>query len=169
MENHFQMNKVNIWLRNLGLKTNICPFLIHFMQSNASLIKKSMMYNGKNLYSVEQAKLSYTSVVILSSKQETKRRARRNAAWLFWTKFRKRCTTGRTNTETYGVHDLKNLSVFLNVKKAEDQARQGNKGLCFVCDCNSGAQSERTNAQTAAAGGTGSKKTRAFLIHFCCL
>ena len=38
-------------------------------------------------------------------------------------------------TPTYGGHDLKNISVFLNVKKAE-----GNKGLCFVCDCNSGAR-----------------------------
>ena len=68
MENYFQMNKVNIWLRNLGLKTNICPFLIHFMQSNASLIKKLMMHNdfiGKNLYSVGRAKLSSTSVIIL--------------------------------------------------------------------------------------------------------
>ena len=62
------MNKVNIWLENLGLKTNICPFLIHFMQSNASLIKKLMMHNdftGKNLYSVGWAKLSSTSVFIL--------------------------------------------------------------------------------------------------------
>ena len=38
------------------------------MQSNASLIKKLMMQNdfiAKNLYSVGQAKLSSTSVVIL--------------------------------------------------------------------------------------------------------
>ena len=64
MENYFQMNKVNIWLRNLGLKTNICPFLIHFMQSNASLIRKLMLHNdfiGKNLYSVGRVRLSSTS------------------------------------------------------------------------------------------------------------
>jgi len=38
------------------------------MQSNASLIKKSMMHDdfkGKNLYSVQRAKLSSRSVVIL--------------------------------------------------------------------------------------------------------
>ena len=67
-KNHFQMNEVNIWLGNLGLKTNICPFLIHFMQSNASFIKNSIMHNdfiGKYLYSVELAKLDITSVVIL--------------------------------------------------------------------------------------------------------
>ena len=53
-------------------------------------------------------------------------------------------------TETYGGHDLKNLSVFLNVKKGRSQP--GNKGLCFVCDCNSG-ECQRTNAHTAAAAG----------------
>ena len=54
-------------------------------------------------------------------------------------------------TETYGGHDLKNLSVFLNVKKGRSQP--GNKGLCFVCDCNSG-ECQRTNAHTAAAAGS---------------
>ena len=53
-------------------------------------------------------------------------------------------------TETYGGHDLKNLSVFLNVKKGRSQP--GNKGLCFVCDCNSG-ECQRTNAHTATAAG----------------
>ena len=68
------MNKVNIWLRNLGLKTNICPFLIHFMQSNASLTKKSIMHNdfiGKNLYSVGGAKLRSTSVVMLNGMEHS--------------------------------------------------------------------------------------------------
>ena len=61
------MDPVNIWALNLGLKINIWPFLIHFMQHNVSLIKKLMMhFLGKNLYPVGQAKLSSTSVVILS-------------------------------------------------------------------------------------------------------
>ena len=54
---------MEIWEKN-----NIWPFLIHFMQSNASLIKKLMVHNDfarKNLYSVGRAKLSSTSVVIL--------------------------------------------------------------------------------------------------------
>ena len=55
-------------------------------------------------------------------------------------------------TETYGGHDLKNLSVFLNVKKGRSQP--GNKGLCFVCDCNSG-ECQRTNAHTATAAAAG--------------
>ena len=62
------MNNVNIWLGNLGLKTNICPFLIHFMQSNASLIKKLLMhinFIGKTPHSVERAKLTFISVFIL--------------------------------------------------------------------------------------------------------
>ena len=64
------MNKVNIWLRNLGLKTKICPFLIHFMQPNASLIKKLIMqiyFLGKKLYPVGRAQLSSTSEVILTN------------------------------------------------------------------------------------------------------
>ena len=62
------MDPVNIWALNLGLKINIWPFLIHFMQPNVSLIKKLMMhidFLGKNLYPVGRAKLSSTSVVIL--------------------------------------------------------------------------------------------------------
>ena len=61
------MNQADNSALNLGFKIDIWPFLTHFMQPNASLIKKSMMDNdfiGKNLYSVEQAKLSSTSVVI---------------------------------------------------------------------------------------------------------
>ena len=52
----------------LGLKINIWPFLIHFMQPNVSLIKNLMMhidFLGKILYPVGRAKLSSTSVVIL--------------------------------------------------------------------------------------------------------
>ena len=58
-------------------------------------------------------------------------------------------------TETYGGHDLKNLSVFLNVKKGRSQP--GNKGLCFVCDCNSG-ECQRTNAHTATAAGVARRR-----------
>ena len=97
-----------------------------------------------------------------------------------WTDGRYSSETKGDGTETYGGHDLKNLSVFLNVKKGRSQP--GNKGLCFVCDCNSG-ECQRTNAHTAAAagvrgGGTTAApagalalgaKTRAFLIHCCCL
>ena len=66
------MDPVNIWALNLGLKINIWPFLIHFMQPNVSLIKKLMMhidFLGKNLYPVGRAKLSSTSVVILTQGQ----------------------------------------------------------------------------------------------------
>ena len=68
IENYFQMDPVNIWASNLGLKINIWPFLIHFMQPNVSLIKKLMMhidFLGKNLYPVGRAELSSISVVIL--------------------------------------------------------------------------------------------------------
>ena len=64
-------------------------------------------------------------------------------------------------TETYGGHDLKNLSVFLNVKKGRSQP--GNKGLCFVCDCNSG-ECQRTNAHTAAATAAGAAWRRHRLV-----
>ena len=53
---------------NFGIKNQIWPFLIHFAQLRVSLIKKSIMPNDfidKNLYPVEWAKLSFTSVVIL--------------------------------------------------------------------------------------------------------
>ena len=55
------MDSVNIWALDLGLKINIWPFLIHFMQPNVSLIKKLMThidFLGKNLYPVGRAKLS---------------------------------------------------------------------------------------------------------------
>ena len=74
IENYFQMDPVNIWASNLGLKINIWPFLIHFMQPNVSLIKKLMMhidFLGKNLYPVGRAKLSSTSVVTLMVCMET--------------------------------------------------------------------------------------------------
>ena len=63
------MDPANIWALDLGLKINIWPILIHFMQPNVSQIKKLMMHIsslGKNLYPVGWAKLSFTSVVILS-------------------------------------------------------------------------------------------------------
>ena len=62
------MNPVNIWALNLGLKIIFWQFLIHFMQPNASLIKNLIIHIdilGKNLYPVEQAKLSSISVIIL--------------------------------------------------------------------------------------------------------
>ena len=76
IENYFQMDPVNIWALNLGLKINIWPFLIHFMQPNVSLIKKIMMhidFLGKNLYPVGWAKLSSKSVVICWASLKAKR------------------------------------------------------------------------------------------------
>ena len=71
IENYFQMDPVNIWASNLGLKINIWPF----MQPNISLIKKLMMhidFLGKNISPVGRAKLSSTSVVILFSSKQVK-------------------------------------------------------------------------------------------------
>ena len=41
------MKKVNIWDKNLILKTNIFLYLIYHVQANASLIKELLMHNAK--------------------------------------------------------------------------------------------------------------------------
>ena len=53
------------------IENNIWLYLIHFVQTSPSLITKLMMlidFLGKNIYPIEWARLSSTSVVILAGR-----------------------------------------------------------------------------------------------------